>query len=195
MAKTGWVVGGVIGVGFLVVLGYQNNDLVTLDEKVNLTYSQVQNVLQRQADLIPNLVETVKGYAKFEQDTLNGITANLSKLGGQINVDPSKIANDPKAQENLYAAQQTLGNTIGRLLSFEVKYPDLKADKGFADLRAELAGSVNRVTVERQRNQVAVNAYNNAIRHFPKSVFATFLGYHQKPYFTADTQKAPQVKF
>lgn len=190
-----------IGIGAVVIVALwvvgSANGLVNKDEMVNQTYSQVQNVMQRQAELIPNLVETVKAYAQFEKETFTQVAEARSKAGGVINVDPAKIANNPELQKQFLEAQQSLGNTIGRLLMLQEKYPELKAEKGFQDLRTELTGSINRVTVERRRNQLAVQDYNQSIRSFPTVVVAKILGYQGKPYFTADAdaQRAPKVKF
>jgi LemA protein len=115
--------------------------LATKNQNVNRSYAQVQNVMQRQAELIPNLVETVKAYAKFEQDTFTQVAEARSKSGGVTNIDASKIANDPALQKQFADAQQSLSGSIGRLLMIQEKYPELKADKGFQDLRTELTGS------------------------------------------------------
>jgi LemA protein len=171
--------------------------LATKNQNVNRSYAQVQNVMQRQAELIPNLVETVKAYAKFEQDTFTQVAEARSKSGGVTNIDASKIANDPALQKQFADAQQSLSGSIGRLLMIQEKYPELKADKGFQDLRTELTGSINRVTVERQKNQIAIQDFNNSLVVFPSNVMASMLGYTEKPYFQADasSQRAPTVKF
>lgn len=173
------------------------NGLVSRDESVNQTYAQVQNVMHRQAELIPNLVETVKGYAKFEQDTIIKVTEARAKAGGVVNVDPSKLAANPELQKQFADAQNSLAGTIGRLLAISERYPDLKADKGFQDLRTELVGSINRITVERRKNQLAVEDYNRAIRKFPGVLVARTLGYEAKPYFTTSPENAsaPKVTF
>lgn len=190
-----------IPLGIVVVLGVwivgSANGLVAKDETVNQTYAQVQNVMQRQAELIPNLVETVKAYAKFEQETFTKVSEARAKAGGVINIDPKQIANNPELQKQFLDAQNTLAGSLGRLLALNEKYPELKADKGFQDLRTELTGSINRVTVERRKNQLAVQEYNQAIRTFPSVIVARTLGYATKPYFTADAdaQRAPKVNF
>lgn len=189
-----WVGGGVVLLLAVWFVG-KANGLVTLEESVKQQTGQVQNVLQRQFELLPNMAETVKSYAQFEQDTFKGVAEARSKAGGVINVDPAKIAADPALQKQMMDSVNSLGGTIGRLLMLQEKYPELKADKGYQELRAELAGSINRVTTERTRLQRSVNTYNIEVRRFPGNVIASVLGYKEMAYFGADTeaQRAPKL--
>ena len=191
-----YVAGGVAVVAVLWGVGTANG-LVRKDESVKQSYAQVQNVLQRQAELIPNMVETVKAYAQFEGQTFKDVTEARAKAGGVINIDPAKIANDPALQKQFMEAQQSMASSLSRLMMVNEKYPELKANQGFQDLRTELAGSINRVTVERRKNQMIVQEYNQSVRLFPGVIVASVLGYTQKPYFeaAADAQTQPKVKF
>ena len=174
-----------------------NNTLVDLDENVNKATGQVQNVLQRQYELIPNLVETAKGEAKFEQDTFTQVANARAKAGGVINVNAAQLANDPEAAKKFQESVNEMQAGLGRLLAVSEKYPELKANKAFQDVRTELVGSINRVTVERRTQMGYVNEYNKTVRRVPGIVIAQIAGYKQKPYFGADeaAQKAPTVKF
>jgi LemA protein len=185
-----------VAILFIVAWGISRaNGFVTLDEDVKTATGKVQIQLQRQYELIPNMAETVKSYAQFEQDTFRDVAAARSRAGGVINVDPAKIAADPALQKQMMDSMNSLGGTIGRLLMLQEKYPELKADKGYQDLRIVLEGSQNRVATERVRLQTAVRIYNVETRRFPGAVMASVLGYKQKEYFGADTdaQKAPKL--
>ena len=196
--KIGLIVLGVIVLIFLMIaVSIKNmyNNFVSLDEGVNQSWSQVQNVYQRRADLIPNLVETVKGYAKHENQTLVAVTQARAKLGGVTNINakdltPAKLAQFQQAQAGLSSALQ-------RLMVVVEKYPDLKANQNFIRLQDELAGTENRIAVERKRFTEAVQAYNRNIRRFPQVIFAGMFGFEKKAYFEADkaAQQAPKVKF
>lgn len=194
------IVWSVVGFLFLVALfglWGKTNSLIEQDEKVNQTYAQVQNVLQRQAELIPNLVETVRSYAEYEKETFKSVTEARAKAGGVINVDVSKIANDPVAQQKFMQVQAEMQSSISRLLLTMEKYPELKANQLYQNLQTELAGSINRVTVERRNNQLAVENYNRSIRTVPfGKLVATLGGYEKRPYFTAaaDAQTQPKIK-
>ncbi len=162
------------------------NRLVTLNENINNSWAQVQNVMQRRADLIPNLVSTVKGYAKHEKAIFDHIADARAKLAG---------ATTPKGK---FAANDELDGALSRLLMVVENYPNLKADKSFNRLMDELAGTENRIAVERRRYNDAVMAYNVAVKSFPTNIMAGFLGYTPKEvYFkaTENAQKVPQVKF
>ncbi|MCD6115611.1 LemA family protein [bacterium] len=196
--KIGLIVLGVVVLIFLMIaVSIKNmyNNFVSLDEGVNQSWSQVQNVYQRRADLIPNLVETVKGYAKHENQTLVAVTQARAKLGGVTNINakdltPAKLAQFQQAQAGLSSALQ-------RLMVVVEKYPDLKANENFIRLQDELAGTENRIAVERKRFTVAVQAYNRNIRRFPQVIFAGMFGFEKKAYFEAEqaAQQAPKVKF
>ncbi len=180
---------------FVMFKNYYNN-FVTLEENVNQAWAQVENVYQRRADLIPNLVEVVKGYAKHERETLQAVVEARSKVGGQINVGP-EILNNPQAFARFQQAQDALSSALQRLMVVVERYPDLKADQRFADLQAQLEGTENRIAVERRRFNQAVQAYNTAIRKFPGNILANFFGFKQKAYFKAQAgaENVPEVKF
>ena len=198
--------GGKIAIGCLVVLlvfvlvafvSIKNiyNNFVNLDENVNQSWAQVQNVYQRRFDLIPNLVETVKGYAAHERQTLQAVIEARSKAGGTINLQAKDLTPENLAQ--FKQAQAGLSGALQRLMVVIERYPDLKANQNFIRLQDELAGTENRIATERQRFNRAVQEYNRTIRQFPQNVFAGMLGFAQKPYFEADTQaqEAPKVQF
>ncbi len=163
------------------------NRFVSLDEAAKTSWAQVENQLQRRYDLIPNLVETVKGYAKFEQETLIQVTNARAKVGGMANA----------SQADQMKAQNELGSALSRLLVVVERYPELKANQNFLRLQDELAGTENRISVERKRYNDAVQAYNVAIRSFPANILAGMFGFAQKPLFEApqEAKAAPKVKF
>ncbi len=170
------------------------NSLVEKEEAVDGAWGQVQNVYQRRADLIPNLVNTVKGYAAHEQETLSGVVEARAKAT-QITVNA-----DDLTEENIKKFQQAQGElqqALGKLLSITENYPELKANENFRDLQAQLEGTENRITVERQKFNQAVKEYNTSIRKFPTTIYAGWFGFEKKGYFEADaaSQKAPEVKF
>ncbi len=167
-----------------------SNQLVDLDEAVKEKWSQVENVYQRRLDLIPNLVNTVKGYAKHEAQVLEQVTQARSQVG-QIRVNsPQDIAQFDKAQGQLTQA-------LSRLLVVAEKYPELKADKNFLELQSQLEGTENRISVERMRFNEAARSYNSYLRHFPQSIIASFRGFMPKAYFQSDAgaKNAPKVEF
>lgn len=170
------------------------NGLVTSQENVNTQWANVQNQYQRRADLIPNLVETVKGYAKHESGTLEAVV-NARAKATQITVDPQNLTAE-KLQE-FQNAQGELSNALGRLMMIREAYPDLKANQNFIELQAQLEGTENRIAVARDNFNEAARAYNVATRRFPKNIIAGMFGFERKPMFEADkdAQKAPQVKF
>ncbi len=202
--KKGCLVWLLVGLGILLVIGLSAfvtvknyyNTFVTLEENVNQSWAQVENVYQRRADLIPNLVEVVKGYAKHEKETLQAVVEARSKVGGQIKIG-ANVLNDPQAFARFQQAQDALTSALQRLMVVVERYPDLKANQNFLDLQAQLEGTENRIAVERRRFNEAVQAYNTAIRKFPANIFAGFFGFKEKPYFKAQagSEKAPKVKF
>ncbi|HNX56231.1 MAG TPA: LemA family protein [Prolixibacteraceae bacterium] len=196
MKKT-WIVLAVIAV--ILLLAYSSvknsyNNMVTMQEGVTAQWSQVENVYQRRADLIPNLVNTVKGYADFEKETLTQVIEARAKATS-VNVNPEKL--DEQSLKNFQNAQSNLSSALSRLMVVVEKYPDLKANQNFLDLQAQLEGTENRITVERQKFNQSAQAYNTFIRTFPKNIFAGMFGFEKKAYFEAEkgAEKAPEVKF
>lgn len=180
---------------FFTLKGTYNN-LVTLDEGVNGAWSQVQNVYQRRADLIPNLVETVKGYAAHEKETLEAVVnARASATRPQINA--AEVLKNPQLFQQFERAQGQLGAALGRLLVTIEKYPDLKANVNFIRLQDELSGTENRIAVERRRFNETVQSYNKDVRTFPNLLLAGMFGFEQRQYFQANTeaQEAPKIDF
>ena len=170
------------------------NGMVKMDEGVQAAWSQVENVYQRRADLIPNLVSTVKGYAAHEQETLEGVISARSKAT-QLTVDSENLTPDKLAQFN--KAQGELSAALGKLLAVSENYPDLKANQNFLQLQSQLEGTENRIAVERQKFNETARQYNTAIRQFPKNIVAGMFGFEKKPYFEAQegAQQAPKVEF
>lgn len=185
-------------VGILVVLvGWivgAYNGLVTLDEETNGKWAQVESAYQRRADLIPNLVNTVKGYADFEKETLTGVIEARSKATG-ITVDANNLT--PEAIANFQAAQGQLSGALSRLLVTVERYPDLKANQNFLGLQSQLEGTENRIKIERDRFNTSIKNFNSNIRKFPKTIIASSFGFEKKGYFEADqgTENAPEVSF
>ncbi len=202
--KRGCLIGLLVGLGLFIIIGISvfvtvknyYNTFVTLEEQVNQAWSQVENVYQRRADLIPNLVEVVKGYAKHERETLQAVIDARSRVGGQVNIGPG-VLNDPQAFARFQQAQDALSSALQRLMVVVERYPELKADQRFADLQAQLEGTENRIAVERRRFNQAVQAYNTAIRKFPANIIAGIFGFQPKPYFKAQAgaETAPKVQF
>ena len=178
----------------LLLSGCGYNTIQQKDEAVNAAWSQVLNVYKRRADLVPNLVATVKGYAAHEQQVLTEVTEARSRVGA-INVN----ADDPQSLAQFQQAQGQLQSAIGRLLMVSENYPDLKANQNFLQLQAQLEGTENRITVERQRYIEAVQDYNTYIRKFPTNLTAMVFGHDVKPNFSveneAQIQQPPQVDF
>ncbi len=180
----------------MCLTGCGYNTLQQQDEAVSKAWADVESTLQRRADLIPNLVETVKGYAAHEKDTLEGVIQARSKAS-QIQLT-SKDLSDPKAMERLREAQGQLSSSLSRLMLLVERYPDLKANQNFLDLQTQLEGTENRINVARQRYNAAVETFNYSIRSFPYNLTNKFLLHLQhKEYFKADAaaQAAPKVKF
>jgi len=193
------VVLGILIAGVVIIAVWGTgiyNRLVTLQQSTDAAWAQVQNVYQRRADLIPNLVNTVSGAANFEKSTLNEVV-NARASVGRVNVPTATAPTDPQQLQQFENAQAQLGSALSRLLVVVERYPDLKATTAFRDLQAQLEGTENRITVERGRFNEAVQAYNTAIRRFPAAIFAGMFGHTPRPYFTATpgSDRPPEVKF
>jgi LemA protein len=186
----------VLVLGLTVVGGY--NSLVALDQAVQAQWGQVENVYQRRADLVPNLVETVKGAAAFEKDTFTAVTEARSRVG-QVATGGENVPNDPAAFERFQQAQDGLSSALSRLMVVVEKYPDLKATGNFLELQAQLEGTENRITVERMRFNEAAQAFNTRRQSFPTLLIAGFFGdrFRDKAYFKSQSgaEAAPSVKF
>ena len=193
MKRTNLIILGLIAVVFLFS-GCGYNSMVKLDEKVSAQWAQVENVHQRRADLIPNLVNTVKGYANFEKDVLTAVTEARAKATS-VNVDASKLS--PESIQQFQQAQGQLSSSLSKLLVVVEKYPDLKANQNFLELQAQLEGTENRITVERGRFNEVTQEYNSTIRSFPNNIMAGMFGFSKKGYFEAEkgAEKVPEVKF
>ena len=179
--------------GFMWVKnGY--NKMVVADENVQAAWAQVENVYQRRADLIPNLVATVKGYAEHEAATLEDVTAARSRAT-QVVVDPSDL--EPEEIARFNKAQGELSSALGRLLMITENYPDLKANENFRDLQAQLEGTENRIATERMKFNEAARSYNTLIRRFPDNIIASMFDFEKKGYFEAQegAETAPKVEF
>ena len=170
------------------------NKMVDMDEQVTSSWAQVENVYQRRADLIPNLVNTVKGYAAHEQETLTGVIEARSKATS-VNIDPSKLNSQSIQQFN--QAQQGLSSALSKLMVVVERYPDLKANQSFLDLQAQLEGTENRIAVERRKFNETTKVYNAYIRKFPQLIYSGWFGFEKKTYFEAQqgAEKAPEVQF
>ena len=170
------------------------NAMVSLEEGVDASWAQVENVYQRRADLIPNLVATVKGVAEFEKETFTAVAEARSKVS---NVNLEGITNDPQAMQNFQQSQSQLSGALSKLMVVVERYPELKANQNFLDLQTQLEGTENRIAVERNRFNKAAQGYNTIIRRFPGSVYAGIFGFDRKAYFEAEvgSEKAPEVKF
>lgn len=170
------------------------NKMVEMDEQVSSQWSQVENVYQRRADLIPNLVNTVKGYAAHEQETLEGVIEARSKATS-VNVNADQLT--PENLQQFNQAQEGLSSALSRLMVVVERYPDLKANQNFLDLQAQLEGTENRITVERMKFNQTTQSYNAYIRKFPRVIYAGWFGFDKKSYFEAQqgAEKAPEVQF
>lgn len=191
MKKTALVI--VVIAILAVIFGIKGyNGLVEKDENVKTAWGQVENVYQRRADLIPNLVATVKGYAEHESETLQGVVEARAKA--------TQLSINDFSEESLKAYQEAQGgvtSALGRLMAIVENYPDLKANQNFLDLQAQLEGTENRIAEARRNFNEVANTYNKAVRRFPENIIASIFDFDQKGYFTADeeAQKAPQVQF
>lgn len=184
-------------VAFIAVLSLSScgyNSMVKLDEQVSSQWAQVENVYQRRIDLIPNLVASVKGAANFEKETLTQVIEARAKATS-ITVDPTNLT--PEAIAKFQAAQGGLSQSLGRLMATVEAYPELKANQNFLELQAQLEGTENRITVERQKFNTVTQEYNSKIRTFPNNLTAGMFGFKAKGYFQADVgaNKAPKVTF
>ena len=189
-----WIVVAVVVIASFVWVKNVYNKLVSADENAQSMWSQVENVYQRRADLIPNLVATVKGYAAHESETLENVVAARAKAT-QVTVDPSDLTSESVAKFN--EAQGELSTALGRLLLIQENYPDLKANENFRDLQAQLEGTENRIATERMKFNQAVKDYNTDIRRFPANIIASAFGFEKKGYFEAQAgaETAPKVEF
>lgn len=170
------------------------NGMVTMQENVSAQWSNVENQYQRRLDLIPNLVNTVKGYAEHEQNTLNRVVEARAKATQmQINLDNL----DKATMKKLNAVQGELSTALSRLMAISENYPDLKANENFRDLQAQIEGTENRIAVERRKFNNTARAYNTSIRQFPQNMLAGMFGFTPKPYFeaNAEAENAPKVEF
>lgn len=192
-----WITIGVIVLVIFIIyrsfVGTYNN-MIGQEEQVNQQWSQVENVYQRRADLIPNLVNTVKGYANFEQETLTGVIEARAKAT-QVTVSPQNL--DANSLQQFQQAQDGLSSALSRLMVVVERYPDLKANQNFLELQSQLEGTENRISVERKKFNESVQGYNTYVRKFPNSVIANMSGFDQKGYFesTAGAETAPVVTF
>ncbi len=195
--------GLLIGLGIVVILIFSvvswavstYNGIVSLDESVATAWSQVENQYQRRADLIPNLVNTVKGVANFEKETYTAVAEARSKVN-EIKLTPQMLSN-PQTFKQFQSAQDNLGSALSRLLVTVEKYPELKANENFLQLQTQLEGTENRISVERMNFNEIVRQFNTTIRKFPGSLVAGFGGFSEKQYFeaAAGSEKVPEVKF
>src|ERR1700738_2025707 len=193
--------------GLLVILAFiavvcglalmgRYNSLVRSQQAVDSQWAQVQNVYQRRADLIPNLVNTVQGAANFEKSTLTEVT-NARASVGRVQLDPNKAPTDAAQLQQFQAAQGELSNALSRLLVVAERYPELRATRNFQELQAQLEGTENRIAVERNNFNTAVQNYNTAVRRFPTNLIAGMFGFQPRPFFAAQqgAERAPTVNF
>jgi LemA protein len=170
------------------------NKMVELDESATSAWAQVQNQYQRRADLIPNLVEVVKGYAAHEKEALTGVIEARAKAT-QVNINAGDLT--PEKLQQFQQAQDGLSSSLSKLMMVVERYPDLKANQNFLELQAQLEGTENRITTERMRFNESIKGYNSYIRGFPRVIYAGWFGFEKKAYFEAEAgaEKAPEVKF
>ncbi|MCU0896056.1 MAG: LemA family protein [Burkholderiales bacterium] len=186
------ILAGILALAATFLLGGCGyNDIQRADEGVNAAWSEVVNQYQRRADLIPNLVETVKGFAQQEKDVLTQVTEARAKVG-QVNINPQTL-NDPAALQRFQEAQSGLSSALSRLMVVVEKYPELKSDKNFLELQAQLEGTENRISVARNRYIKAVQDFNVLIREFPVNLTAMVFGYKPKANFTVENERAIQT--
>ena len=186
------IIAAIVIIGGWAVSAY--NGMVGVEEQATTALANVQSAYQRRADLIPNLVETVKGYASHEKETLEGVVSARSKAT-QITLDPENMT--PEKMKQFQEAQGELGAALGRLIAIQENYPDLKANENFRDLQVQLEGTENRINEARNKYNTAVQTYNVKIRRFPNSLLAGLFGFDKMQKFEAEAgaEKAPQVKF
>ena len=195
--KALWITIAIIVV--LLFVGYSwvkgtYNTMVTQDEGVKTAWSQVENQYQRRMDLIPNLVNTIKGYATHEKETLEGVVSARAEAT-KTTIDPSNL--NEESMKKFQAAQGELSSALSRLMLVIERYPDLKANQNFSELQAQLEGTENRISVERKRFNETAQSYNTYIRSFPTNILAGMFGFQPKAYFSAESgaEKAPKVEF
>jgi LemA protein len=186
----------VVAIIAAVVFAGTYNHLVSLEQAVNAQWAQVENVYQRRADLIPNLVATVQGAANFERSVLTEVTQARASVG-QVQVNTKDLPSDPQAFARFEQAQNQLTSALSRLLVVVERYPDIKANANFQTLQAQLEGTENRITVERQRFNERGQEYNTALMKFPTNLIGRVFGFKEKAYFQAQpgAERAPQVQF
>ncbi len=197
MKKTGWIILIAVLVLLFIIFSWFKgtyNTMVTKSEKVNEKWAQVENVYQRRADLIPNLVNTVKGYAAHEKETLQSVIEARAKATS-VNIDASNLT--AQNLQAFQAAQAGLSQALSKLMVVVERYPELKANQNFLELQSQLEGTENRIAIERKRFNEATREYNTYIKMFPKNIIAGMFGFTKKPYFKAEkgAEKAPEVKF
>lgn len=191
--KSTWII--IAAVALLVVWGIRiNNNMVTMEENVSKAWGNVENVYQRRADLIPNLVNTVKGYAQHESSTFESVV-NARAKATSINVNPENMT--AEQLKEFQQAQSEVGSALGRLIAIGEAYPELKANENFKELQAQLEGTENRIAVERKNFNDEAQKFNSYIRRFPQSIIAGMRDFDKKPYFEAEegANKAPVVQF
>ncbi|MCX6232062.1 MAG: LemA family protein [Bacteroidetes bacterium] len=186
----------VVAVIFLIIgsIVSMYNKMPTLEEGVNSQWAKVESAYQRRSDLIPNLVNTVKGVANFEQQTLTGVIEARANASS-VKIDPTKLT--PESMQKFQQAQNGLGSALSKLMVVVERYPELKATQNFLELQSQLEGTENRINVERNKFNEEAQKYNSFIRRFPNNMFAGMFGFQKKAYFeaTAGAEKAPEVKF
>ena len=189
-----WIVVLIVVVVLGMWMGSTYNKLVKAEEKVNSAWAQVENVYQRRADLIPNLVNTVKGAADFEQSTLTSVI-EARAAATQVKISPENLTAESLTQ--FEQAQGQVSSALGRLMVTVERYPDLKATQNFQELQAQLEGTENRISVERKNFNEVVQVYNTRLRRFPTNLMAGMFGFEKKPYFAAQpgAETAPEVNF
>lgn len=195
--KKSWIIIGIIVV--VIIIAYSSvkgtyNSMVTLDEGVSGQWAQVENVYQRRADLIPNLVATVKGYASHEKETLEGVIEARSKATS-VTIDPSNL--NAASIQQFQAAQDGISSALSKLMVVVERYPDLKANQNFLELQTQLERTENRIAVERRNFNTGAQSYNTYIRSFPKNLYASLFGFEKKAYFKSNegAENAPKVEF
>ena len=193
MKKTWIIVIAVVAV-LVIYCVSSYNSLVTQEETVGTAWSNVENQYQRRSDLIPNLVNTVKGYAAHEKETFDAVVSARAKAT-QMSIDIENLT--PEKIEAYQKAQGAVGSALSRLLAVTENYPELKANENFKELQAQLEGTENRISVERRKFNETAREYNTNIRRFPKNIVASMFGFEKRPYFEAEegSEKAPEVKF
>ncbi len=191
--KSTWII--IAAIALLVIWGIGiNNSMVTMEENVSKAWGNVENVYQRRADLIPNLVNTVKGYAQHESSTFESVV-NARAKATSITVNPENMT--AEQLKEFQQAQSEVGSALGRLIAIGEAYPELKANENFKELQAQLEGTENRIAVERKNFNEEAQKFNSYIRRFPQSIIANLRGFDKKPYFEAEegANKAPVVEF